>query len=453
MSSSTVTYTSISSDSDFPSWGFHLISDVEPQSPEVAPQSLDQAPPSPDYVPSPEYPEYLALSDDEIPIEDQPLLADASPTALSPGYVADFDPLEEDLEEDPANEGEEEEEEDSFKDDNEEEEDEASKDDEEEEHLALVYSTLPAIDFVSSAKETKPFETDESAATPPPPRSPQTNVPLSMTRLCRERMTVRPQTPLSAFTKALIVEYAYAPTPPLPPPSLLTPLLSPLPHIPSPPLPLPSPPLPLPSPPLLLPSTAYRTDILEAEMPPRKRVCFTAPTRRFKVGESLIAVAARKTRHTLARRIDYGFIDTLDASIRASEGRVITAVEEVNERVTNLATTQRQDAHELYAWSYSEGRSMPLEALIRAQEARDMVARAFGRIHALEARDPACLDDLEDNGSTPKKTTTPMTDADIKQLIAQEVADALAEYEATRNSRNGDDSHDSRSGGRILKES
>nr|GEZ87865.1 hypothetical protein [Tanacetum cinerariifolium] len=43
----------------------------------------------------------------------------------------------------------------------------------------------------------------------------------------------------------------------------------------------------------------------------------------------------------------------------------------------------------------------------------------------------------------PKKITTPMTDATIKQLIAQGIADALAEHEATRNSRNDDDSHDS----------
>ncbi|GKE68357.1 hypothetical protein Tco_1526429, partial [Tanacetum coccineum] len=146
-------------------------------------------------------------------------------------------------------------------------------------------------DSVSSAEETKPFETDEFAATPPPPRSPQTNVPLSMTRLCRAWMTVRPQTPLSASTEALIVE----------------------------------------------------TDILEAEMPPRKRVCFTAPTRRFKVRESLIVVAARQTTHTLARRIDYGFIDTLDAKdrstalealIRAQEAR-ITALEA---QITTLQT-------------------------------------------------------------------------------------------------------------------
>ncbi|GJW59853.1 hypothetical protein Tco_0289696 [Tanacetum coccineum] len=40
-------------------------------------------------------------------------------------------------------------------------------------------------------------------------------------------------------------------------------------------------------------------------------------------------------------------------------------------------------------------------------------------------------------------TTAPMTNAAIKQLIAQGVADALAEIKANRTSRNGDDSHDS----------
>ncbi|GJX55222.1 putative reverse transcriptase domain-containing protein [Tanacetum coccineum] len=41
-----------------------------------------------------------------------------------------------------------------------------------------------------------------------------------------------------------------------------------------------------------------------------------------------------------------------------------------------------------------------------------------------------------------------MTNAAIKQLIAQEVADALAEIKANRTSRNGDDSHDSGTGSR-----
>nr|GEZ52280.1 putative reverse transcriptase domain-containing protein [Tanacetum cinerariifolium] len=51
----------------------------------------------------------------------------------------------------------------------------------------------------------------------------------------------------------------------------------------------------------------------------------------------------------------------------------------------------------------------------------------------------------------PKKTTTLMTDAAIKQLIAQRVADALTEYEANRSSENGDDSHDTLSGRRRTK--
>ncbi|GJY93826.1 hypothetical protein Tco_0509608 [Tanacetum coccineum] len=54
-----------------------------------------QAPLSPDYVSGPEYPEYLAPSDKEVPVEDQPYVVADSPIALSPGYVADSD-LEED---------------------------------------------------------------------------------------------------------------------------------------------------------------------------------------------------------------------------------------------------------------------------------------------------------------------------------------------------------------------
>ncbi|GJT26271.1 reverse transcriptase domain-containing protein [Tanacetum coccineum] len=48
----------------------------------------------------------------------------------------------------------------------------------------------------------------------------------------------------------------------------------------------------------------------------------------------------------------------------------------------------------------------------------------------------------------PKRTTTPMTDDAIKQLIAQGVVGALVMYEANRGNGNGDDSHDSRTSGR-----
>nr|GFA57353.1 reverse transcriptase domain-containing protein [Tanacetum cinerariifolium] len=85
--------------------------------------------------------------------------------------------------------------------------------------------------------------------------------------------------------------------------------------------------------------------------------------------------------------------------------------------------------------------------------AHDHVTRAIMRIQELEAG--ARIDTLEDTSSivyfikmSPKRTattTTHMTDAQIKALIPKGVATALAEYETTR-SRNGDDSHDSRTG-------
>nr|GEX00558.1 putative reverse transcriptase domain-containing protein [Tanacetum cinerariifolium] len=117
-------------------------------------------PPSPDYVSGLKYLEYLVPSDDKVPIEDQPLLADASPTALSPSYVANFDPLEEDPEENPT----------EYPADGGDDYDDEEEDDDE--HLALADSTtLPVIDHV---------HIDEYAAAPTlpsPPLSPLT--PLS----------------------------------------------------------------------------------------------------------------------------------------------------------------------------------------------------------------------------------------------------------------------------------
>nr|GEV40506.1 hypothetical protein [Tanacetum cinerariifolium] len=61
----------------------------------------------------------------------------------------------------------------------------------------------------------------------------------------------------------------------------------------------------IPLPPLLLPSTTHRDDLTEADMPLQKRAHFTAPTSRFKVGESSSAAATRQAGHTLAHRVDY----------------------------------------------------------------------------------------------------------------------------------------------------
>ncbi|GJY41915.1 hypothetical protein Tco_0429185 [Tanacetum coccineum] len=84
----------------------------------------------------------------------------------------------------------------------------------------------------------------------------------------------------------------------------------------------------------------------------------------------------------------------------------MTAVREVNERVTYLATTQGHETHEI--------QKCPPK------------------------REPAIL-----------TTHTYDQYAAIKALIAHGVADALAEYEAHRSSGNGDDSHESVSGRRI----
>ncbi|GKF83961.1 hypothetical protein Tco_0248859, partial [Tanacetum coccineum] len=90
-------------------------------------------------------------ANDEIVAEDQPYAEDASPTAQSPNYVPDDD------------------EEGSSEDDDMD--IEADDDEEEEEHLAPADSIVVALlatDQAPSAEETEPFETDESAATPPP---------------------------------------------------------------------------------------------------------------------------------------------------------------------------------------------------------------------------------------------------------------------------------------------
>nr|GEV03743.1 hypothetical protein [Tanacetum cinerariifolium] len=140
------------------------------------PEEPEQAPLLPDYVPSPDYSEYLIPSDAKETIEDQPLPIDASPTTLSPGYDADSD-LKEDPEEDPeedpadypADGGDDVDDESSDDDDDDDDEaQEASEDDdkEKEEHPALAdFSTVPFDNHVPSANDTEAFKTDESSPT------------------------------------------------------------------------------------------------------------------------------------------------------------------------------------------------------------------------------------------------------------------------------------------------
>nr|GEW22224.1 reverse transcriptase zinc-binding domain-containing protein [Tanacetum cinerariifolium] len=331
-SSSTVTYTSISSDYVEPS-------DVGALGVVVyGYDGLPMHPPSHN-----NYPEYLVPSGDEAPIEDQPLPADASPTTLSPGYVADSD-SKEDPEEDhadyPADGGD-----GDDKPSNDDDDDDGEADDEDEEAFE--------------------DEDDDEA-----------------------RKTVRLEPPMSASIEASIVEHVVAPTPP--------------PHVSSPPLPLPS---PLPTSPTdvraplgyreagimmraLLLSTSYRTDIPEAEMPPRNRACFTTPSSGLEVGESSAAGAARQPWPTL--KVD------------------------------------------LRAWIGYEDRSAAIEAHVMTLEAQKMTPKKRT---------------IRTSPATTTTTTTPVTDAQLRALISWGVVAALAERDADR-SRNGDDSHDSRTGRR-----
>ncbi|GJY11837.1 hypothetical protein Tco_0381146 [Tanacetum coccineum] len=145
--SSEVTYTSISSHGDPLAWAVDFFRLQEPDSPEAAPAS----------------------SDYEVPVEDQPYVVADSPIALSPGYVADSDPEEDSKDgpvDYPADRGDADDDDSSDNDEGE----EASEEDEEEEHLASADSVVaPVVDHVPSSEETKPFETDKSAATLPSP--------------------------------------------------------------------------------------------------------------------------------------------------------------------------------------------------------------------------------------------------------------------------------------------
>ncbi|GJZ24803.1 hypothetical protein Tco_0562262 [Tanacetum coccineum] len=139
----------------------------------------------------------------------------------------------------------------------------------------------------------------------------------------------------------------------------------------------------IPSPPLTLPSPDHKDAILEADMPPRKRTCFIAPSYRFEIGESSVATVARQTGSTLARGVDYGFIDTLDANIRATGERVMTALEEVNDRMINLAATHRYESEEFYTrhQDAQDDRAL-LQACISTLEREAMEAQ----IRALHAK-------------------------------------------------------------------
>ncbi|GKF78905.1 hypothetical protein Tco_0234473, partial [Tanacetum coccineum] len=207
----TVTYTAVSSPfADLPYIGSPGVDGppVMPEDPYAYVVAAFQTPPSPNYVSGPEYPplpefvsepvypEFMPPENEILPAEEQPLPAAVSPTADSPGYVPESDPEEddEDPKEDPADYpakgGDDGDDEDESSDDEEDEDVNIEGDEEEQEHPAPADSTtvaLPAVDQAPSGEETEPFETDESAATPPP----------HLAYRVTARISIRDETPIS----------------------------------------------------------------------------------------------------------------------------------------------------------------------------------------------------------------------------------------------------------------
>ncbi|GKA38740.1 hypothetical protein Tco_0731291 [Tanacetum coccineum] len=345
---STVTYTSVYTNSE--PWRFQWVFDDEPEAPEEDPyveaalQALPPSPdyvhgpehpPSPDYVPGPEYPpspayvpepeylEYLVRSDVEEPMEEQPYATDSLPTTLSPGYVANSNPEEDEDEEDHA---------DYPADGGDDDDDDDDDNDEEEEHLAPTHSIAFAflVDHASSAEETKLFETDESVASPPPHPAYRVEILLAL---------------------------------PTPPPSPLTLLSSPLPYIPSPPLPA-SPTYPLGYRASMAimraatPSTYYlitRSEIPPSETPPLLPIPLPTPS------PSLL-LPSTDCRADMPE-------DEIVEAMQDRPAAEVTNVAELNLRMTDFATTVRQDTDKIY------------ERLDDAQDDRVLTSSRLNMLH------------------------------------------------------------------------
>ncbi|GKD19561.1 hypothetical protein Tco_1208719 [Tanacetum coccineum] len=354
-SDSAVTYTSVSSE-DVPFWGIRFFGMEQPDSPEIAPQSPIQAPPvpqdederepmfiqlpDPDYVPEPIHPEYIPLEDEHVfSAEEQPLPPVVSPTADSPGYVAESDPEEdpEEYEDDEPEDGPvdypmdggddgDDDDGDSSGDDADDEDDADEEDEdeeEEEEHLAPADSAVVAstVELVSPPEGTEPVI--------PPPSTDITTT--------GARITVRLQASISLPPEAEVERLLAMPTPPpsplisLSPPSAgerLARIASTQALINAITTELPSPPLP-PLPPSLYipPPVDHRDDIPECELPPRKRSCLFSLRPKYEVGESS---TARPTREAVSEMAP-------------------TTLGEVNTRVTELTELHDHDTQDLYA--------------------------------------------------------------------------------------------------------
>ncbi|GJS58598.1 hypothetical protein Tco_0653382 [Tanacetum coccineum] len=298
---------------------------------------------------------------------------------------------------------------------------EADGDEDEEEHLApadSVVVALPATNQAPSAEETKPFETDESAATPPPhpayqvarllaistppslPLSPWSSplpqIPSPLLPLLPPSLMLSPAPPpspirLLGYRAAMIRMRARAASTsyslPLPPPFILSPTRPDAPSLGIPP-PLPIS-VPTSSPLLLLPSASRREDIPEVTLPPRKRLGIALGPG-YKVGESSSAAATRlagslradygfvatmdrEIRHDPEREVGYGITDSWDEIVETLQGTPVSTDTELGQHMIAFETRVRQDTDEIYTRLDDEQKArLSREAWRRSMDASDL---------------------------------------------------------------------------------
>ncbi|GJR77915.1 hypothetical protein Tco_0090280 [Tanacetum coccineum] len=340
---------------------------------------------------------FVGLSDIGSPrVDGQPVMPE-DPYAYVFMPPKDESDLEEDLEEDddedpeedpadyPFDRGDDGNYEDELFDDDEDDDVDIKADEEEEEHPSPADSTaiaLLAIEHAPSAEETEPFETDESAATPPPPLAYRVTA----------RISIRDEPPTPFWSDTEVARLLSIPTPP---PSPLFPWPSPLPQIPSLPLPPILSPLHVSSPPpasptyplgyraaiirlrakapstsnllpphiklshiradtppsgtppllpillstlspsLMLPSANHGADRPDVCLPPRKRICFAFGPRR-----------------DLERDVGYGITDTWDEMLVDMPWAPATDDTELGRRMIEFPNRVRQDISIGYVTAY-----------------------------------------------------------------------------------------------------
>ncbi|GJT16574.1 hypothetical protein Tco_0875280 [Tanacetum coccineum] len=318
-------------------------------------------PPSPDFVPEPVYPEFMPLEDEVLPAKEQPLPVAALPTADAPGYVPGLDPKEdleedddEDPKEDPANypvdRGDDGDDEDESSDDDKDDVD-IEADEEEEGHLAPADSTvvaLPAVDQAPFAEETKPFKTDESAATPPPHpayRIPSLPLPLILSPLLILPRLLVSSPPLASpicllgYRATMIRLRIEAPSTshslPLPLPIILSHTRSDAPSSGTPPL--------LPYRYLLRIALGLRYEVGESSSAPTAR-----PPRGFRVDYGFVATMNREIMRDLERDVSYRITDTWDEMLVDMPGVPATDDIELGRRMVAFTIRVRQDIDEIY---------------------------------------------------------------------------------------------------------